>query len=159
MSSIRERKGLEARVPPPLVMLVVGLLMWAASHVIPGSRLMPEVGVWLGACVLVAGLAIVAAGAVRFRRVGTTIDPTQPERASSLVVSGVYRITRNPMYLGFALMLVAWALVLGAAIAWPGPLLFAVYIQRFQILPEERALRAAFGDAFDEYARRVRRWI
>ena len=89
----------------------------------------------------------------------TTVNPLRPEKASSLVTSGIFRLTRNPMYLGLAL-------IVAAAAAWYGNLLggfvvpmFVLYINRFQIVPEERALAAKFGTAFDAYRSRTRRWI
>jgi protein-S-isoprenylcysteine O-methyltransferase Ste14 len=83
----------------------------------------------------------------------------QPAAASSLVTGGIYRWTRNPMYLGMALALAGWGLYLGnfGALALVG--LFVMYIDRYQIDPEERALTARFGDAFAAYRRRVRRWL
>ena len=82
-----------------------------------------------------------------------------PGAASSLVTSGIYRFSRNPMYLGFALALLAVAVYLAHPVA-PAVLIgFVVYINRFQVEPEERALKAIFGDTFAEYAARVRRWI
>jgi protein-S-isoprenylcysteine O-methyltransferase Ste14 len=84
----------------------------------------------------------------------------QPAQAASMVTSGVYRFTRNPMYLGMFCLLAAWAAWLGRL----APLLaglpaFVLYMNRFQIRPEERALEQRFGAAFREYAARVRRWI
>ena len=83
----------------------------------------------------------------------------KPELSSSLVQSGIYTLTRNPMYLGFFLVLVAWAVYLSNALAFLILPVFIAYMNRFQIEPEERALKTLFGDAFTEYATRVRRWI
>ena len=87
------------------------------------------------------------------------MHPRAPERSSRLVTGGVYRFSRNPMYLALALFLLAWALWLGngAALVWPA--LFAAYLTRFQIVPEERALAAKFGQEYAQYCRRVRRWF
>jgi len=96
---------------------------------------------------------------IAFRQSHTTVDPVHPERASTLVVGGVYRFTRNPMYLGFALLLLAWVVYLSA---WLGVLviaLFVAYMNRFQIKAEERALESQFGQAFREYKKSVRRWL
>jgi protein-S-isoprenylcysteine O-methyltransferase Ste14 len=87
------------------------------------------------------------------------VDPRTPAAASSLVVGGIYRVTRNPMYLGFLLVLLALALYLGTLTAFVVLPLFVVYLNEFQIKPEESALRARFGSAFDSYASRVRRWL
>jgi protein-S-isoprenylcysteine O-methyltransferase Ste14 len=150
--------NLENRIPPPLVLLATGLAMWPVATlppVLPGSPLRTVIA----ATLLAAGLVVTLLGVARFRAAGTTIDPTHPERAAQLVVDGIYRFTRNPMYLGFATILLAWALQLASSWALAGPLLFVWFIDRYQIAPEERALRAKFADAFDAYVRSVRRWL
>ncbi len=83
----------------------------------------------------------------------------KPEAASTLVCSGVYRVTRNPMYLGLLLVLTGWAVHLSCAWTLIGPLAFKLYIDRFQIAPEERALSGKFGADYSAYATRVRRWL
>jgi protein-S-isoprenylcysteine O-methyltransferase Ste14 len=87
------------------------------------------------------------------------VNPLHPEATSSLVITGIYRHTRNPMYVGFAAVLLGWAAYLAAPLALLGPLTFVLYITRFQIIPEERALHAKFGPEFAAYQARVRRWI
>ena len=94
-----------------------------------------------------------------FRRARTTVNPLKPESASALVISGIYRHTRNPMYLGFAIILLGWCVLLGSAWAVLGVAGFVLYIGRFQIRPEERALRELFGAEFDAFCSRVRRWV
>jgi len=94
-----------------------------------------------------------------FWQARTTINPLQPERASVLVTHGIYRYTRNPMYLSLLLLLVAYASHLGTWVAFVGPLAYVAYITRFQILPEERVLLSKFGAEYEAYRRRVRRWI
>lgn len=146
-------------MPPLLVLLVFALLMLGADRVLPVAELAIP---WRGALavvMLVFGTAVAIAGVFAFRRHATTVDPTQPTNASTLVASGVYRYTRNPMYLGFALALAAWALVLSNLAALALVAVFALYLQRFQILPEERALSERFGEEFARYRARVRRWL
>jgi protein-S-isoprenylcysteine O-methyltransferase Ste14 len=99
------------------------------------------------------------AGVLAFRRARTTINPTQPQLTSSLVSSGIYTVTRNPMYVGLLLVLVAWAIVLSSAWALLGPVAYFFYIGRFQIAPEERALATLFGAEYAAYTSRVRRWL
>lgn len=150
---------LETKVPPPAVALVIVAGMWLLAWVTPVVPLAELVRVPI-ACVLAAGgLAFGLAGSLAFRRAGTTVNPLKPERASQLVISGVYRITRNPMYLGLLLGLAALALYFAAPLALAGPVVFAAYIHRFQIKPEERALEAKFGSAYIDYKQRVRRWL
>ena len=112
-----------------------------------------------GALIALAGTSIAAAGLARLRRLGTTPDPIDIESATKLATDGIYRWTRNPMYLGMILVLVGWALALGAALAWVGPPAFALYIQRFQIVPEEAAMARKFGEDFERYRKTTRRWL
>lgn len=153
------RRGLEHRVPPPVVFVLVGAAMSAVAARLPPSGLAgpPTLGAGIGLLILagVTGPAAIR----RFARAGTTIDPVAIDRASVLVTDGIYRWSRNPMYL-------AMTAILGALCAWTaqpwlalGPVAFVLFITRFQILPEERAMRARFGAAYDAYRTRVRRWI
>ncbi|MFJ3054036.1 methyltransferase family protein [Pseudomonas nitroreducens] len=146
---------LEHRIPPPLVAIISGLLMWLAVRPIAplGGRL------WLALLVVLAGAAVCLAGVASFRRARTTVNPLKPESASSLVIAGIYRHTRNPMYLGFAIILLGWCVFLGSALAVLGVVAFVLYIGRFQIRPEERALRELFGAEFEAFCGRVRRWV
>lgn len=149
----------ENRIPPPLVAVICALLMWLSAGQWPTVE---APGSWrlVGSLVLlVSGVGVCLAGVICFHRAKTTVNPLKPASASVLVTSGIYRVTRNPMYLGFALVLVAWAVLLASPFAWLGVAVFVLFINRFQILPEERALRRLFGEALDEYCARVRRWI
>jgi protein-S-isoprenylcysteine O-methyltransferase Ste14 len=105
------------------------------------------------------GLLVEAAGAYEFVQARTTVDPTHPANASTLVTGGVYRFTRNPMYLGDMVMLVAWGLYLSNPIALAAAWLFVAYIDRFQIRAEERALHSLFGGVYEDFCARVRRWV
>jgi protein-S-isoprenylcysteine O-methyltransferase Ste14 len=107
----------------------------------------------------VLGTLIAGAGILAFRRAGTTVDPMRPEKAAAVVATGVYRYTRNPMYLGLALVLFGWGVYLGAPWLLFGPAAFVLFITRFQVIPEERALLARFGADYATYQRRVRRWV
>lgn len=151
--------SLELKIPPPLVALLLGVGMWALARA-TGAL---DVGVWARGWA--AGLLLCAAGAfdlsglIAFRRARTTINPLRPAMASALVRDGVYRITRNPMYVGMACVLLAWAAWLAAPWALLGPLAFVLYITRFQIVPEERVLARLFGADFDDFRASVRRWL
>lgn len=152
-------KNLELKVPPPVVALVTAMGMWGLARAFPSPWGYPPLPVPWALALVALGVAIAVAGFAGFRRKGTTVDPTQPGKASALVTGGIYRFTRNPMYLGLTLGLLAWALRLGTALALLGPALFVPYITRFQVFPEERALRALFGAAYAQYTARVRRWL
>ena len=150
---------LEHRIPPPLVGLVVAGGMWGVAHVATMRPLPRRVRVVAAVAVAVLGIAIALRGIASFRRAQTTVNPLKPETSAALVSSGIYSVTRNPMYLGMLLVLIGWAVYLGSL--WPllGPVVFALFITRFQIVPEERALERLFGAPFVAYKQRVRRWI
>jgi protein-S-isoprenylcysteine O-methyltransferase Ste14 len=155
--------SLELKIPPPVVGLLVAGAMWWLSTLDRRDGLLHGVptGWHLAAALMIAaiGAAFDVLGIIAFRRAKTTVNPMKPEKSAALVSSGVYRITRNPMYVGMAFILLAWAIFLASPWALFGPLVFAVYITRFQIKPEERALSTRFGAEFASYQARVRRWL
>jgi len=147
------------KIPPLLLVFLSALLMGMLAERLPGWRLSFPGDDLLA--VLLAGLSawLGVRGVMDFRRARTTVDPRYPASASTLVAEGVYRYSRNPMYLGLVLLLGGWALYLQslAALALlPG---FVGYLHYFQIRPEEQALEARFGEQFSDYRRRVRRWL
>ena len=150
---------LENRIPPPIVALTIAVGMWFLAPHGPTLPLPAMTRDVVAAVVAVCGIAVALAASATFRKAQTTVNPLHPERATSLVDGGVFRYTRNPMYVGVLLVLVALATYLASPLCLLGPLLFVGYITRFQILPEERALEALFGDAYRDYKRRVRRWL
>ena len=150
---------LEHRIPPPLVAMAAACLMWLASRF--GAPLVPDAGWKTGLAVLLAaaGVASSVSGMWAFTRARTTMNPVRLDSSAALVTRGIYRITRNPMYLGLTLLLLGWAVHLSQLLAFVVWALFVAYITRFQIVPEERALAKLFGKAYDDYRARVRRWI
>jgi protein-S-isoprenylcysteine O-methyltransferase Ste14 len=151
--------ALELKVPPPLVAALVALAMWATAHALPAPAA-PAVTRWSMALVLAAVAATFDLSAlITFHRAKTTINPMAPAATSTFVRSGIYRITRNPMYVGLVCWLCAWAAYLWSPWALLGPPAFAGYVGRFQITPEERILEEKFGDAYRAYKTQVRRWI
>lgn len=152
-------RWLEHRIPPPIVAAFTAIAMWWLASASAPPVLPFPVRVGLAALLAAIGLAFLAPAAAAFRRARTTVNPLKPEAASALVVAGVYRFTRNPMYVGFAALLLAWAAWLAVPMTLLGPAFFVAYITRFQIIPEERALRDRFGESFDAYRRQVRRWL
>ncbi|WP_149357027.1 methyltransferase family protein [Comamonas testosteroni] len=105
------------------------------------------------------GQGISIAGMVAFRRAKTTVNPVKANMASSLVIRGVYRYTRNPMYVGLLITLLAWAMFLANLLTALWAVVFVLYITRFQIIPEERVLTSLFGAEYGAYKGRVRRWV
>ena len=150
---------LETKIPPPIVMLLMVVLMTFATAFMP-TPLAPG-GARTGAALLIAlaGLAVELAGAVSLVSAKTTVDPIHPGRVCRFVSAGAYRFTRNPIYLGDLLLLLAWATYLWSPVALALTPLFVLYVDRFQIGPEERILGRLFGPRYDEYKTRVRRWI
>lgn len=151
--------ALECKVPPLVVLFAAALLMAFLAYAFPSFSFPLPAANPLALLFAAAGVAISAAGVWEFRRTRTTVNPLTPAASSSLVRSGVYAFTRNPMYLGFLFALIAWALWLSHALALPLVPAFVAYIDRLQIRPEERILAAKFGPVFAEYQSRVRRWL
>lgn len=149
---------MELKIPPPLWMLLSGTLMWLLSLIDIEELIIPT-ALPMTLLFAGAGLGIALAGVWAFHRARTTVDPLHPERTSTLVDTGIYRITRNPMYLGMALLLAAWAVHLGHLFAWAGIPFFMTCLSHWQIRPEEQALAKKFGYAWNAYCNRVRRWL
>lgn len=147
--------ALETRVPPPLVALILGALAWFVDG--PALDFFGRTTLAIHAAAL--GLAVEIVAALAFVKRRTTLLPWAPERTETLVTSGLFRFSRNPMYVGQAMLLAAWVLYLGTWIAWLAVPAYVIYMNRFQIGPEERALSALFGADYDAYRARVRRWI
>jgi protein-S-isoprenylcysteine O-methyltransferase Ste14 len=152
-------QALELKIPPVALFLICSTGMWAISEVLPTAVFtLPSAAIIAVALALLGG-AIAVAGVVQFRRQSTTVNPTRPEEATSVVRSGIFRITRNPMYLGLATVLMAWAIYLRNTAALLLLPVFVAYLTRFQIRPEERALLTQFGHEYADYIARVRRWL
>lgn len=150
---------LELKIPPVALFIAFLLVMWAASAVLstisfalPGASAIACLFAFVGASIAVAGVQA-------FRRHDTTVNPMQPEKTAAIVTVGAYRFTRNPMYLGLALMLGGWAIFLTNLVALLLVPVFVTYMTQFQIKPEERALLEKFGSSFSNYMLEVRRWI
>ena len=152
--------ALELKVSPPLVVIFSGALAFglAAGQWAP-LRLGLTARCGLGLALAGVGLAIILSAGRLFLKNKTTWKPRQPDKSAALVVAGIYRHTRNPMYLGMLLVLSGWVVALGDALGFAGCLFLVGYLTRFQIIPEERFLAAKFGADYLAYQRRVRRWI
>ncbi|MDA8962464.1 isoprenylcysteine carboxylmethyltransferase family protein [Congregibacter sp.] len=151
--------NLELKLPPVLQLVLAGAAIWVVDRVDTVFAFTLPFRASLSALLLLMGVAIALLGVVAFRRAKTTVDPRYPEQATSLVIGGVYRRTRNPMYLGMLLVLVAWGLYLGSGLSFVVLIGFVAYMTRFQIVPEERFMTQSFGDAYTRYQQSVRRWL
>ena len=150
---------LELKVPPVAVVLVTAALMWLVATAVPAFGFVFPARDFLALSLAVAGAVVSLSGVVLFKRAKTTVNPLKPGSSSSLVSSGVYAFSRNPMYLGFLLIVAGWAVFLSNVLALLLLPAFIVYMNRFQIEPEETALALRFGPAFAAYQSRVRRWL
>jgi len=151
--------ALELKVPPVAVVIAFAAAMWLVSIAAPAFRFSLPLRYMLASAVFAVGVCVTVSGVVSFARAKTTVNPLKPDTATTLVESGIYRLTRNPMYLGFLIALLGWAVFLAnvlAVLLLPG---FVLYMNRFQIAPEEKALSARFGAAFAAYKGSVRRWL
>ncbi len=148
---------LDLKIPPVVTGAVTAIGMWLVSRTLPTLAFAPlrVVAAGLG----LVGVAITALAVLSFWRARTTVNPMKPSSTSFLVTSGIYGFTRNPMYLGMLFVLVGWALYLANVLAFLFLPTFILYMNRFQIEPEERALTSLFGREFVEYASQVRRWM
>jgi protein-S-isoprenylcysteine O-methyltransferase Ste14 len=150
---------LELRIPPPVVFLFCAAFIWLLSIATPWVSFEFPAKNSIAMAVAAVGSLFAGAGVFSILSAGTTLSPEKPDKTTKLVVTGVYRISRNPMYLSLLLFLISLAIYLGnLAAAIPVPF-FVIYINRFQIEPEERALTSRFGSEFEAYSRHVRRWL
>ena len=147
------------RIPPLALTVIMILLMSLIAWQMPQFSFMLPHNTLVALCVAFIGAVISVAGVVSFRTADTTVNPNKPHQASTLVVRGIYRYSRNPMYLGFMYFLLAWGVFLAHLLSLLFPLGFVVYMNRFQIPLEEEALEEKFGEEFILYKNRVRRWL
>jgi protein-S-isoprenylcysteine O-methyltransferase Ste14 len=150
--------SLELKVPPPVVLVLTSLGMWGLAHWPPHWSMDQYWRIVLFIGLAMLGVSCATAGVVAFVGAKTTISPIHPERASQLVQTGIYRYTRNPMYVGLLFVLTGWAMYLQSSLALLGLVFFVIWITRFQIVPEERLLLKLFGEEYRRYCERVRRW-
>ena len=150
---------LELRIPPLVVVAAAALLMWLIARGLPALHIDLAGTTFAAAVLWCIGIIMAAAGVLEFRRARTTTNPLAPQDASTLVTGGVYRFSRNPMYVGFVTVLLGWAVFLSNPAVLIVVLACVCYLTRFQIVPEERVLEKTFGPEFEAYRRAVRRWL
>jgi protein-S-isoprenylcysteine O-methyltransferase Ste14 len=152
-------RALETKIPPPIAMLLLGGLVWVATRYLPALSFYLPFNRIITAALAAAGLALNLYPKLAFGRAGTTVNPLRPGSTTHLVTSGIYRYTRNPMYLGHSVLLLGSAAYLHNAVAFLAIPAFMLYISRFQIQPEERHLCTRFPDEYAAFCRRVPRWL
>lgn len=150
---------LALKIPPPIIALACATGMYFLAENTLHYGLGPLWVLPTAITLAIIGIGFALVGVLSFRRHRTTINPLHPEKTSRLVTGGIYRISRNPMYVGMALLLLAWVVFLESPAALLGPIAFIAYITRFQIIPEEILLAQHFAEEFSAYRQRVRRWL
>jgi protein-S-isoprenylcysteine O-methyltransferase Ste14 len=149
---------LHLKMPPAVLAAFIAGAMWISDHFL--YHVEPSVlQFYTGSPIALLGGLISATGLLTFWRAKTTVNPVHPERTAALITSGVFHFSRNPIYLGLVITLFGLSMRLGSLPGLIGPLIFAFYVHYFQILPEERILAAVFGEPYEHYKARVRRWL
>jgi len=150
---------LQLKIPPPVVGLIAGLSVFVIDHLASSIELdfgVLKIIAWL---FIGTGIVIEAWSIWLFFRARTTVNPLKPQNSKTLVTTGMYQFTRNPMYLGMLLLLIGWTFWIGNPLGFTMLFGFVWYLTRFQIKPEEQVLTDLFGEQFIEYKRQVRRWL
>ena len=150
---------LELRVPPLALVATTAVAISLATIYVPLIRIPFPGHKYAAAALVLVGLLLALVGVLQFTQSRTTVNPMSPNKASAVVTSGLYRVSRNPMYLGMAIALLGVAAWGSAFASYLLVLGFCWYLTRFQIIPEEKALLATFGQEFAQYMARVRRWV
>ena len=150
---------LETKIPPPIVMLLMGIVAFAVAHLFPTLSFGIPLRTFAASTLVLVGVALNLLPKLAFRRAGTTVNPLKPASTNTLVTSGIYRHTRNPMYLGQCVILMGWVVYLHNIAAFAAVPAFMLYITRFQILPEKRLLSARFPEEYAAFRKQVSRWL
>jgi protein-S-isoprenylcysteine O-methyltransferase Ste14 len=152
-------KTLELKIPPLALMLIIALFMWLSAPYFPSIVLAEPTRFGIFIATILLAIILILSGAYCFKKANTTVNPTKPESSSTLVTYGIYQYTRNPMYVGFACVLVGWAFFLTSPYLLIWLLVFIAYMNSFQIKPEESMLTSLFSQDFIDYKKQVRRWL
>ena len=151
--------ALELKVPPVAQVIITAAVMYGAPRIIPNLQFYFDGSNTLAIGLSIIGLGSGVLGVAQFKKAQTTVNPHTPEKSTNLVTSGIYRYTRNPMYLGLVLVLLGWAFYLSHLLPFILVPVFMIYMTRFQIQPEEKMMAQKFGREYQVYLSRVRRWI
>ena len=150
---------LDLKIPPPIVTLACVAFAWLLARFSPGLAYPFPDRIPITLVLILSGVSVALSGILAFRKAKTTPNPHTPEKSTSIVRGGPYRFTRNPMYVGLAFVLLGFCAYLANPLAVIAVVAFIAYLNRFQIIPEERALLANFGETYASYTRSVRRWL
>lgn len=148
------------KIPPLALTCLFMAFMWGLFWFFPQFSISIPKNIIISILLAIIGSLFSVLGVALFRGVGTTVNPTTPDKVSSLVITGIYRVSRNPMYVGFFFFLLAWGCFLSHLLSLLlFPVIFIVYMNYFQIPQEEKALQRLFGEEFTLYKNEVRRWL
>ncbi|WP_424961541.1 methyltransferase family protein [Ekhidna sp.] len=150
---------MKLKIPPVVIFFFSLGVMFGAYYFIPHWSYSFSYQTLLSRICLALGVLVAFSGIIAFRMKRTTVDPLHPEKASSLVTSGIYQYTRNPMYLGMALVLIGGLIRIGNPLSMSGVIFFIWYLDRYQIRPEEESLIKVFGKEYVSYCEKVGRWL
>ena len=148
---------IKTKFPPPLVALTFGFLINYTKNIFPKIEIKNEI--IFGSFMIISGLIILLSAIILFKKYQTTITPLNPSNATKLITDGIYKFSRNPMYLGLLLVLFGISFILNPIGGLSLIPLFILYLNLYQIIPEENAMVDLFKDEFLEYKKNVRRWI
>ena len=151
--------ALALKVPPVAQVIITAAAMYGTAKIMPSLQFSLSGSTVLAVGLGVIGMSLGVMGVTQFRKAQTTPNPQALEKVSSLVTSGIYRYSRNPMYLGLVLILLGWAFYLSHFLAFVLLPVFILYMTRFQIQPEEQMMARKFGKTYQVYLNKVRRWI
>ena len=150
------KKYLKTKIPPPIVtLLCIGIIYLFENKIEYSQHDFKAIGIIF----LILGFIIIFLAVLKFIKIKTTVDPTRPHKTSNLVISGIYKITRNPMYLGMLFLIIAYTIYTNNVVGSITIPIFIFYINKFQIEPEEIEMRKKFGESFENYCKKVNRWI
>lgn len=147
------------KIPPPILTVLAIAAIWAIAKFSPFTKVVFPYQNLVAYAVAAIGIIILVNAGILFKSKKTTVNPFAPQKTSAIVGTGIYKLSRNPMYLGMLLVIIAAGIWSGAILSLAPILIFFIYITRSQILPEEKALEEKFGQAYLDYKSRVRRWI
>ena len=146
--------NLDTKIPPPIVTIIILSIIYFFS--LKDYNINNEL---ISIFLLVLGILFILSAVIQFVKRKTTVNPTKPHKTTSLVISGTFKITRNPMYLGMLLIIMSYSFYKSSIISLVLIPLFIFYINKFQIEPEEYEMRKKFGKEYEEYCKKVDRWI
>ena len=148
---------MKTKIPPPIIALICIILNYLSTYIINPIKF-PNTEIISGFIFLV-GLLTAIFAILLFKKYKTTVNPIDPEETTTLVTTGIFSITRNPMYLGLFFLISSTVLFFGSWLGIIILVIFVWYINKFQIIPEEQAMEKLFGNKYNEYRKNVRRWI